>query len=225
MRILLCGLVLVVVKALTECFFRTAMSGRIFSAISVTAIVPSSFPAARDSSSTRHACFYRDTPRFPAGIGPSVARAPQLHSAKQLRVRSHDHGRRAHRDCADTHGEIKPPANQQTPRDRNGDEVISARPNEILHHLSVGCSRQLDCPDYVARIATHEHDSRGFNRDVRSRTDRDSYIGGGQGRRVVHAVADHRDLVATSLKALYCRSLVSGKHLGCDFIDSETPSD
>jgi len=58
MRILLCGLVLVVVKALTECFFRTAMSGRIFSAISVTAIVPSSFPAARDSSSTRHACFY-----------------------------------------------------------------------------------------------------------------------------------------------------------------------
>src|ERR1700719_3528765 len=82
----------------------------------------------------------RNTPRSPARIGRSVARRPQLHSAKQLRVRSHDDGRRAHRDCADTHGEIKPPANQQTPRDRDGDEVISARPNEILHHLSVGCA-------------------------------------------------------------------------------------
>src|SRR5437660_6085398 len=116
------------------------MSGRIFSAISATAIVPSSFPAARDSSSTRHACFYTNTPRSAARLGRSVARAPQLLSAKQLRVRSHDHGRRAHRDCADTHAEAKPQAKQQPPRDGNGDEVVSARPNENLPHLSLAWS-------------------------------------------------------------------------------------
>jgi hypothetical protein len=71
----------------------------------------------------------REPSSLPGEDGRSVAGGPQLHSAKQLRVRSYDNGRRAHCNCADTHGQIKPPANQQTPRDRNGDEVISARPN------------------------------------------------------------------------------------------------
>ena len=63
--------------------------------------------------------------------------APQLQSAKQLRVCSNDDGRSAHRHGTDAHGEIKPPTDQKTSRNRNGEHVVGGRPNEILDHLSV----------------------------------------------------------------------------------------
>jgi hypothetical protein len=61
----------------------------------------------------------------------------QVQSAKQLGVYSHDDGRGTHRDGAHTHGEIDRPADEKTPGDRNGNQIISCRPNEILDHLSV----------------------------------------------------------------------------------------
>ncbi|MGH8265998.1 MAG: hypothetical protein ACRETS_01620, partial [Steroidobacteraceae bacterium] len=40
--------------------------------------------------------------------------APQVQSAKQLRVGSNDDGLNAHRDRHDTHREIKPPTDEKT---------------------------------------------------------------------------------------------------------------
>src|SRR5216684_1113959 len=118
--------------------------------------------------------------------------ALQLQYAKQLSVRSYDNGGQAHRDCAHTHGEIKPPADEKTSRDWNGYQVISGRPNEILDHFFVSSAGKLDCRDNVARVTTHEYDSGGFNRYVGARTYCDSYIGRRQrwcGRGRVGAVA------------------------------------
>src|SRR6266481_1772952 len=151
--------------------------------------------------------------------------ALQLQYAKQLSVRSYDDGGQAHRDCAHTHGEIKPPADEKTSRDWNGHQVISGRPNEILDHFFVSSAGKLDCRDNVARVTTHEYDSGGFNRYVGARTYCDSYIGRRQRWCVVHAVTYHCDLLAAGLKALYRRSLVSGEDLGCDLIDSDTAGD
>jgi hypothetical protein len=94
-----------------------------------------------------------------------------------------------------------------------------------LDHLFVGSAGNLDCRDNVARIATHEYDSRGLNRYVGSRPDGDSLIGGGQGRRIVNAIANHCYPLAACLKFFHCRCLVSGKNLGCDLIDSDSPGD
>src|SRR5260370_7759805 len=75
--------------------------------------------------------------------------ALQLQYAKQLSVRSYDDGGQAHRDCAHTHGEIKPPADEKTSRDWNGYQVINARPNHILHHFFLSTARKTHSPDNI----------------------------------------------------------------------------
>jgi hypothetical protein len=61
----------------------------------------------------------------------------QIQAAKQLGICSHDDGRSTHRDGAHTHGEIDPPAHEKTSGDRNRNQIIGCRPNEVLDHLSV----------------------------------------------------------------------------------------
>jgi len=73
-------------------------------------------------------------------------------------------------------------------------------------------------------IATHEHDSRGFNGDVGSRADRDSYARSRQRRRVVHAVAHIATILPRPESALLLTPCQRGAPR-CDFIDSETPRD
>ena len=63
---------------------------------------------------------------------------------------------------------------------------------------------------HVARIAPDEHDVAGFDRHVGPRADRDAHVGGHQRRRVVHAVADHRDALALPLELLDLRRLLLG---------------
>jgi hypothetical protein len=65
----------------------------------------------------------------------------QLQSPKQLRIHRHDHSRSAHGDRTDAHGQINSPPDEKASCDRNGDNVISSGPNQILDHLSVGSAR------------------------------------------------------------------------------------
>src|SRR5712691_7638992 len=112
--------------------------------------------------------------------------APQLQSAKQLRVCSHNDSGQAHRDRTHTHGELKSPANEKTSGDRDSDKVIGRSPNEVLDHFSVGSAGKFDRTHDIARIATHEDDSGGLNRYVGSRTYCDSYICSRQCWCVIH---------------------------------------
>src|SRR5207244_10553218 len=51
--------------------------------------------------------------------------APQLQSAKQLRVCSHNNSGQAHRDRTHTHGELESPANEKAP-DRKSTRLNSS---------------------------------------------------------------------------------------------------
>ncbi len=77
---------------------------------------------------------------------------PELQVTKQLRIDCHNDRGRAHRDGPHTHREIESPADEQPPGDRDGDEVVRGRPHEILDHLPVGRTRELNGSDHVARI-------------------------------------------------------------------------
>jgi hypothetical protein len=62
----------------------------------------------------------------------------QLKSAKQLSVGSYDDGGQAHRDGPYTHREIESPVDEEASSDRNSDNVIRRRPNQVLDHFSIG---------------------------------------------------------------------------------------
>src|SRR5579872_1998898 len=62
----------------------------------------------------------------------------QLKSAKQLSVGGYDDSGKAHRDGPHTHGEIESPVDEKASSDRNSDNVIGRRPNQILDHFSIG---------------------------------------------------------------------------------------
>ena len=63
------------------------------------------------------------------------------------------------------------------------------------------------------RVPADEGDVRRLDRDVRAGPDGDAEVRAGECRRVVDAVADHRDLPALGLEALDDRVLVARKHL------------
>jgi hypothetical protein len=74
---------------------------------------------------------------------------------------------------------------------RNGDDVIARRPEEILDYLPVRCSRKLQDCKYVPRVAAHEDYIRRLDRYVRPRANRDAKVGFDQRRRVIDAITDH----------------------------------
>ena len=77
--------------------------------------------------------------------------------------------------------------------------------------------------DDVERIALHQHDVRRLDRHVRARADRDADVGLRQRRRVVHAVADHRDPLAFAAGAAATYSALScGQHLGEHALDASS---
>ena len=62
----------------------------------------------------------------------------QLKSAKQLSVGGYDDGGQTHRDRPHTHREIESPVDEKASSDRNSDNVIGRRPNQVLDHFSIG---------------------------------------------------------------------------------------
>ena len=62
----------------------------------------------------------------------------QLKSAKQLSIGGYDDGGKAHRDRPHTHREIESPMDEKASSDRNSDNVIGRRPNQVLDHFSIG---------------------------------------------------------------------------------------
>ena len=53
-------------------------------------------------------------------------RTLQLQSTKQLSIRGDDDGGETHRDCANAHGKIESPADENACCDRDGDKVSVA---------------------------------------------------------------------------------------------------
>ena len=117
------------------------------------------------------------------------------------------------------------PRRQHAGGERNRDDVVARRPPEVLHHLPIARADQRDDPRHVARIAAHEDDVACLDGHVGAGADRDADIRGHERRRVVHAVADHRDALARALELLDLRRLVLRQHLGEHACRSRAPRD
>jgi hypothetical protein len=104
---------------------------------------------------------------------------------------------------------------------RNRDHVVARRPPEVLSHLAIGRAAERDDPWHVTWVATHKHDVSRLDGNVRPRTDGDADIGRHECRRVVDAVAHHRDALTLGLQLTDLRRLLIGKHLGHHAVDAE----
>ena len=163
-------------------------------------------------------------------VGPFVAPAvdpewwfsARTDPAQQLRVERHHDGRDRHRGRTDGGG-IRNPAPASTPAATGGtDRVVAGRPDQVLQHLAVARAGQRDRVGDAARVARRQHDARGLDRDVGPGADGDAQVGTCERRRVVDAVADHRDaLRALLLQPRHHIRLLPRKHLGEHLVDSE----
>ena len=75
------------------------------------------------------------------------------------------------------------------------------------------------------RFAAHQRDVGRLERDVGAGADRDADVGPRQRRRVVDAVADHRDDVTLGLQARDLGDLALGRHASDDTADAHLPGD
>ena len=73
----------------------------------------------------------------------------------------------------------------------------------------------------AAQVALHERDAGRFDRDVGARAHRDADLGQRQRRRVVHAVARHRDAAPRLREPAHGVRLLLGQRLGHHLVDPE----
>src|SRR3546814_3185860 len=100
-------------------------------------------------------------------------------------------------------------------------DVVAGGPPQVLDHLAIGGLAQFDDRWHVARVAAHEYDVAGLDRDVRPCADGDADVGREQRRRVIDTVTHHRDALALSLQFPDLCHLVLGQYLGEDCVDVE----
>ena len=89
--------------------------------------------------------------------------------------------------------------------------------------LRIVARLSLPGPDDAPQVAFDECDAGAFHRHVGAGAHGDADVGLGQCRRVVDAVAGHRDHVPFGLKPLDHLPFLLGQHLGPDLVDPEFP--
>jgi hypothetical protein len=106
--------------------------------------------------------------------------------------------------------------------DRNGGDVVEPRPEQVLDDLREGRLRQADRLDRLRQFALDQRDVGGLDGDVGPGADGDADIGLLERRRVVDAVADHRDLLAVlALQLADLVDLAFGQHAGQHLVDAD----
>jgi len=75
------------------------------------------------------------------GSRPTVHRGPsQLHPLQELGVHSHDHRARRHEHRAQRGRQQEAPCGEDASGQRDGNDIVSRCPPEVLEHLSVGAT-------------------------------------------------------------------------------------
>ena len=114
---------------------------------------------------------------------------------------------------------------QHARRERNPDAVVDEGPEQVLAHRPHGRARELEGLHRRAQVTAHERDVAGLDRDVAPRADRDAHVGLRERRRVVDAVADHRDDAALTLQPANLVALPFRQHARDDAVDAGAARD
>jgi hypothetical protein len=158
-------------------------------------------------------------------MSPGRGGAGQLCPFEQQRVDCHEQARPGHGQRRDLGAQRQAGPGEGAGGEGQRDRVVADRPAEVLAHLAQRGPADPQRERDVERVGAHQHDVGGLDRHVGAGPDRDPDIGGGQRRRVVDPVADHRHAGTLRLQPAHLGRLVPGKHLGDDGVDAEFAGD
>ena len=113
------------------------------------------------------------------------------------------------------------------PTGREGDRrgVVSEGPEEVAADRGEGPAGERDRVGRGAEVAGDESEVARLDRDVGAGADRDPEVGLRERGRVVHAVADDRDVVTRGLQLADDVHLLAGQHAGHDPVDADGRGD
>ena len=135
-------------------------------------------------------------------------------------VEHHEQRRKAHRRRRVHRIERNARPREAPRRQRNADDVIEKRPEQILLDDAHGAARQGERTGRGGKIAAHEHDVRALDRHVRAVAHGNADVRLFERGGIVDAVADHRnplsrlpvELRALRLVLLHVGQLIFGEH-------------
>ncbi len=104
--------------------------------------------------------------------------------------------------------------------------LIADGEGEVLADDAARAAREAQETRQGLEVVAHEGDVGGLERDVGAGgAHGDAQVGGGEGGRVVDAVADHRDQPMAPPQVLDGRDLVGGQEAGADLVDAGLTGD
>ena len=106
-------------------------------------------------------------------------------------------------------------------RDRDADQVVNKRPEQVLPDQPDGFARQNVGFRQQQQVGIHQRDHRDVHCDVGAVPHCDADVGASQRLRVVDAVADHRYALTFPLQLLDVFVFVVGQHFGPVMADAE----
>ena len=109
---------------------------------------------------------------------------------------------------------------QRARGDRDQNDIVAEGPKQILGDVPHRRARDRHRCRNLGEIAGHQHDVRGFDRDVRAGADRKPDVGCGERRRVIDAIADEGELLCLA-QAFHGRDLALGQHARDDLVDAD----
>ena len=77
--------------------------------------------------------------------------------------------------------------------DRHAQRIVDEREEQILSDVLHDVLGETPCTDDASEVALHQRHVGALNRNVGTGAHRDAYVGSRKSRRVVRAVASHRD--------------------------------
>ena len=131
--------------------------------------------------------------------------------ARQAHRRRPDHGRELDAERGVEHAR----------RERDADDVVEERPEEVLLDVAHDTARQADRTDRVEEVAPHEDGVRTLDGDIRARADGDAEIRLHEGGRIIHTVTDHGNTVSIGLQPLDVLLLILWQDASNNLRDAE----
>ena len=117
--------------------------------------------------------------------------AVQVKQVQSQGVTHHAEAGKAHGSCAEHGVQRQPQGDEHTGCQRNADDVIDKRPEQIFVDVAQGSTAQPDGGGHVRQLGVHQYYVRSVNGYVRACANGNAGVSAGQGRGIVDAVAHH----------------------------------
>src|SRR6185437_14681229 len=111
---------------------------------------------------------------------------------------------------------------QHSRSDGYAEHVVCEREKEILANIAHGGAAEPSRANDGSQVALHQRNSSRFDGDVRARAHRNANIRRRECRRVIDAIARHRNASALRLQPLHHFRFVLRQHFGDHFVDSKS---